>query len=103
MQLLSSASSGCCHEPLRRHNALTGGQSPSSLAQQSQLQSEQRGDPHSASSRPQMNRTCAKPPLILPCLTERDLRGPLEVRRRSRVLKAARGAAAAEEAKKCSR
>ncbi|CAB1438796.1 unnamed protein product [Pleuronectes platessa] len=51
-------------------NALTGGQSPSSLAQQSQLQSEQRGDPHSAFSRLQMNRACARPPLFW--LTERD-------------------------------
>ncbi|CAB1446635.1 unnamed protein product [Pleuronectes platessa] len=55
---------------LRHPNALTGGQSPSSLAQQSQLQSEQRGDPSSASSRLQMNCACAKPPLIW--LTERD-------------------------------
>ncbi|CAB1437616.1 unnamed protein product [Pleuronectes platessa] len=48
-----------------------GGQSPSSLAQQSQLQSEQRGDPHSAFSRLQMNRACARPPLFW--LTERDI------------------------------
>ncbi|GAA6102841.1 uncharacterized [Tachysurus ichikawai] len=38
--LLCSTSSRCCHEPLSRPKALTGGQSLSSLA----LQSEQRGD-----------------------------------------------------------
>jgi len=38
--LLCSTSSGCCREPLSRPKALTGGQSLSSLAQQS----EQRGD-----------------------------------------------------------
>ncbi len=40
--LLCSTSSGCCREPLSRPKALTGGQSLSSLAQQS----EQRGDTH---------------------------------------------------------
>ncbi len=39
--LLSSTSSGCCCESLPHPKALTGGQILSSLAQQSQLQSEQ--------------------------------------------------------------
>ncbi len=53
--LLFSTSSGCCREPLSRPKTLTGGQSLSSLAQQS----EQRGDTHPSASRLQMNRTCA--------------------------------------------
>ncbi len=64
--LLCSTSSGCCREPLSRPKALTGGQSLSSLAQQS----EQRGDTHPSASRLQMNRACAGPPPFPPWLTE---------------------------------
>ncbi len=67
--LLCSTSSGCCHEPLSRPKALTGGQSLSSLAQQS----EQRGDTHPSASRLQMNRACAWPPPFPPWLTERGV------------------------------
>ncbi len=49
-------------EPLSRPKALTGGQSLSSLAQQS----EQRGDTHPSASRLQMNRACAWPPPFPP-------------------------------------
>ncbi len=58
--LLCSTSSGCCREPLSRPKALTGGQSLSSLAQQS----EQRGDTHPSASRLQMNRASAWPPTL---------------------------------------
>ncbi len=67
--LLCSTSSGCCREPLSRPKALTGGQSLSSLAQQS----EQRGDTHPSASRLQMNRACAGPPPFPPWLTERGV------------------------------
>ncbi len=67
--LLCSTSSGCCREPLSRPKALTGGQSLSSLAQQS----EQRGDTHPSASRLQMNRACAWPPPFPPWLTERGV------------------------------
>ncbi len=67
--LLCSTSSGCCREPLSRPKALTGGQSLSSLAQQS----EQRGDKHPSASRLQMNRACAGPPPFPPWLTERGV------------------------------
>ena len=50
-QLLCSTSSRCCCESLPRPKALTGGQSLSSLAQQSSLQSEQRGDTQQSASR----------------------------------------------------
>ncbi len=52
----------CCREPLSRPKALTGGQSLSSLAQQS----EQRGDTHPSASRLQMIRACAWPPPFPP-------------------------------------
>ncbi len=63
--LLCSTSSGCCREPLSRPKALTGGQSLSSLAQQS----EQRGDTHPSAS----SRACAWPPPFPPWLTERGV------------------------------
>ncbi len=66
--LLCSTSSGCCREPLSRPKALTGGQSLSSLAQQS----EQRGDTHPSASRLQMNRACAWPPPFPPWLMVRS-------------------------------
>ncbi len=67
--LLCSTSSGCCREPLSRPKALTGVQSLSSLAQQS----EQRGDTHPSASRLQMNRACAWPTPFPPWLTERGV------------------------------
>ncbi len=65
--LLCSTSSGCCREPLSRPKALTGGQSLSSLVQQS----EQRGDTHPSASRLQMNH--AWPPPFPPWFTERGV------------------------------
>ena len=62
LQLLCSTSSGCCRESLPRPKALKGGQSLSSLAQQSSLPSEQRGDTHhSAANESRMRMVAAAP------------------------------------------
>ena len=76
LQLLCSTSSRCCRESRPCPKVLTGSQSLSSLAQQSSLQSEQRGDTQHSASRLQMNRGCTWPPPLPPWRTERCVNVP---------------------------